>query len=292
MKCHDNHIFTKKQSSAAVMLFFQLPEWPLLPATPACSRWTQFLHFTRIMWSFSGKFKAPIVAMIPDGASAKVEAGLSTFRRPSLLMFSSETVVRIGLPDANDGGIMSWIDTAWYESLLYTGHRLTTEHYLPITQGEVPHRLIASNHSSTRPRFNVLVILEGSNDSVTAHIFQDVANIVKHGIDSLGYQARITFCANLATDYCFDEEEHLIALAAHNLASFFSSDGLLAVLQGNLLPRRAGEPCLARLIFRTYVEWDGSCKGARRTNPPLLRIATTEERLRLITWCACFFHVK
>ncbi|CAM9132717.1 unnamed protein product, partial [Scytosiphon promiscuus] len=84
-------------------------------------------------------------------------------------------------------------------------------------------------------RFNILVVLEGPSDHTTALVFQDIAQIVRGGLQDLGHPARVVYCTNLVVDRCFVEGDRLIVLAPHNLASY-SLDGRSAVLELQLLP--------------------------------------------------------
>lgn len=161
---------------------------------------------------------------------------------PSLVMFDTETVVRLGLPSVLENGMTTWIDAARVLSMIYVGTLRKyqvldsppeTSKTLPLSRPTLP--------STCSDKFNVLVVLEGHVDNTTAAVFSDVADIIHHGLESLGYESRIVYCVDLATGDCFMQDEKVIVLAAHFLASYFTGRGTLAVLEGNLLPSDAGE---------------------------------------------------
>lgn len=200
------------------------------------SRWLgqQFLHHARIAWSFRRGFNEPLVSAVLGNTATKLGA------YPSLVLFSSETIVWHGLPNTNDGGIMAWVDAARRRSTLYVGNRRDNK----LSGGPVVTSTVSSRlppPSTQLLRFNILVVLGGRDDATTALVFKDIANIVDDGLQSLGHSSRIVYCTNLATDRCFDEGELVIVLAPQNLAAYISTHGTLAALEGRLLPRDAGE---------------------------------------------------
>lgn len=162
---------------------------------------------------------------------------------PSLIMFDTETVRQFPIPNAQDGGIRVWIEAAMRRSMVYMGSQFF-RHVTGVrseSSGLNPARVNTHCSAGHCEYFNILVVLEGHSDTSTALVFEDIAITVKDGLDALGCTARIVYCANLATDSCFAEEEQVLVLAAHNLASYFTPQGTLAVLEGNLLPQDAGE---------------------------------------------------
>lgn len=222
--------------------------WPL-----SSSLESQFVHYTRVVWSFRGKFKGPLLAVAPNDICAELLGGeqLHRCQYPSLVMFDTETVVRLGLPSVQESGMRTWIDSARIQSMVYIGtlrgHRVPdsppeTSKFLPLSRPILP--------STCIDKFNVLVVLEGDTDDVTAAVFSDIADIVQDGLDSLGYESRIVYCVNLATGDCFMKDEKVIVLAAHSLASYSTQRGTLAVLEGDLLPSDAGEAPITQEVDR------------------------------------------
>lgn len=130
--------------------------------------------------------------------------------------------------------------------------------YMP-QQSQTTH---SGSLSSSNLQFNILVVLEGSSDHTTALVFQDIAQIVRGGLHSLGYPSRVVYCANLVVDRCFVEGESLIVLAPHNLASY-DLGGRSAVLEKQLLPPDAGEVDL--LLAPQEQEVDGIRRNPKRS---------------------------
>ncbi|CAM9274393.1 unnamed protein product, partial [Discosporangium mesarthrocarpum] len=87
--------------------------------------------------------------------------------------------------------------------------------------------------------FVVLVILQGPEDKTTQPVFRDIAEVIDYGLRSLGLQSKIVYCRNLLTDQCFTEGNKIIVVAAHNLISFVTAEGQLAVLSHKVLPSNA-----------------------------------------------------
>lgn len=166
------------------------------------------------------------------------------YQTPSLIMFDSGTVNKLGLPSEKHGGTRAWIDAATKLSMVYVGRVLHPEGAI----NSVPMQRSATM-PSTGPalplphsmRMNVLVVLEGHSDKMTGPIFQDIADIVRDGLRNLGHPTRVVYCANLATEACFVSGEQLIVLAAHNLANYVTLEGALAVPEMNLIPSDASE---------------------------------------------------
>ncbi|CAM9895342.1 unnamed protein product, partial [Sphacelaria rigidula] len=88
-------------------------------------------------------------------------------------------------------------------------------------------------------RFNVLVLLEGGDDATTALVFKDIAEIVLGGLQSLGYETRTVYCANLLEETCFTNEEIVIVLASHVLARYLTANETLVAMERNLVPTDA-----------------------------------------------------
>lgn len=97
---------------------------------------------------------------------------------------------------------------------------------------------------SVQQRIDVVVVPEGRSDQTTALVFCDIAETVQDGLQDLGHPSRIVYCTNLVTDHCFAKGGKFIILAPHNLASYFTGDGGLAVLEKQLLPPDAGDATL------------------------------------------------
>lgn len=169
---------------------------------------------------------------------------------PSLIMFDTETVNRLGLPSENGDGIGTWIEAAMDLSKIYVGSRgdfQEVDEYSDISTITPLSGITFPPLNNTR--IDVLVVLAGPIDTMTAPIFGDIANTVQDGLRTLGHPSRVIYCSNLATDGCFAQGQQLIVLAAHNLASYFTSEGALAVLEMNLLPPEAGKShCASRIL--------------------------------------------
>lgn len=97
---------------------------------------------------------------------------------------------------------------------------------------------------SAQIRIDLVVVPEGPSDQTTALVFRDIAETVQDGLHNLGHPSRIVYCTNLVTDHCFAKGGSFIILAPHNLASYFTGDGGLAVLEKQLLPPDAGDGTL------------------------------------------------
>lgn len=108
-------------------------------------------------------------------------------------------------------------------------------------------------HEWTNTRIDVLVVLEGPSDGVTAPTFRDIAETVQDGLHGLGHPSRIVYCANIAFDGCVAEGRKVIVLAAHNLAIFSTVGGESAVLKWKLLPPDAGKVCVFMHMCRTNI---------------------------------------
>ncbi|CAN0396281.1 unnamed protein product [Ectocarpus sp. 8 AP-2014] len=89
---------------------------------------------------------------------------------------------------------------------------------------------------SVQQRIDVVVVLEGPSDQTTALVFRDIAETVQDGLQNLGHPSTIVYCTNLVADHCFAKGGKFIILAPHNLASYFTGGGGLAVLEKQLLP--------------------------------------------------------
>lgn len=201
---------------------------------------SQFLHYNRVVWSFAGSFKAPLVAVVPDDTCAGTQAQDRQCQHPSLLMFDTETIARIGLPNATNGGTTEWLAGAKRHSMLYIGSaRLESASDTP-SEMPIPRRWLTAP-STRSARFNVLVLLEGREDATTGLVFKDIADIVHDGLQSLGHESRIVYCANLVVDNCFMEGEIVVVLAPHILARYFTEHGTLAATERHLVPSDAGD---------------------------------------------------
>lgn len=231
--------------------------WPL-----SSSLESQFIHYTRVVWSFRATFKGPLIAVAPSAICAELLGEQLRCQYPSLVMFDTETVVRLGLPSVQESGMMTWIDSARIQSTVYigtvAGHRKPDS---PPETSKLPPLSRSTLPSTCSDKFNVLVVLEGRTDDVTAAVFSDIADIVQDGLDFLGYESRIVYCVNLATGDCFMKDEKVIVLAAHSLASYFTQRGTLAVLEGNLLPSDAGEAAVTQEVDHTIGEKQSASNG-------------------------------
>lgn len=191
-------------------------------------------------------FEGPLLAMVPGDATCTVlqEDTVHYCQYPSLIMFDSSTVNKLGLPDEKHGGMRAWIDAATKLSMVYVGSAV----YPGRAINSIPARASAVTplsgpvlSLSLSVRMNVLVVLEGQDDKVTGPIFRDIADIVRDGLRNLGHPTRVVYCANLVTDACFVSGERLIVLAAHNLANYVTLEGVLAVLERSLIPSDSSE---------------------------------------------------
>lgn len=167
------------------------------------------------------------------------------------MMFNTETIARIGLPNANNC-ITEWLAGAERHSVLYIGNRRLENASDRPSEMPIPRRWVTppSNRSTC---FTVLVLLEGRDDATTGLVFKDIADIVHDGLQSLGHESRIVYCANLVVDNCFREEEFVVVLAPHILASYFTEHGTLAAVGRHLVPPHAGN-----IFFLTRTK-KGSC---------------------------------
>lgn len=120
----------------------------------------------------------------------------------------------------------------------------------------IPHVCASSvcRHNTKEPpspwtdmRIDVLVVLEGPSDRVTAPTFRDIAETVQNGLHGLGHPSTIVYCANIAFDDCVAGGGKVIVLAAHNLASFSTMEGESVVLKWKLLPPDAGKVRVCRM---------------------------------------------
>lgn len=176
-----------------------------------------------------------------EGSQQYLKGTQHLYQYPSLIVFDSETISRLELPSEKGGGMVTWIQAVGAQSMLYVGNQVYQKVEGTIAEEsrtislKIP--LLPTKHSV---RFNILVVLQGQGDKNTGLMFSDIANIVHEGLRALGKLSRIVYCVNLATDACFLEGEQLIVLAAHNLAIYFTLEGALAVLEGNLLPPDSG----------------------------------------------------
>lgn len=169
----------------------------------------------------------------------------------------------IGLPTPENGGVTEWVHRASRNSTLYVGSERVENTSDTSSEAPITQRQLATAPPTRSERFNVLVLLEGSKDAATALVFKDIAEIVHDGLQSLGHETRIVYCKNLSEESCFTDEEIVVVLAPHVLASYFTTQGGLVAMERNLVPADAGDTfdsgrCCSRSRLRLSL-WSPHC---------------------------------
>lgn len=221
-------------------------------------------------------FEGPHIAFVSECISWAEVNGLHPPHPPYpvLIMVDTAIVDHFGVPKEGDASLK--------ESAAYVGRR--PRRGIADVDKERPAGVSSNKPTFEREapaHFKVLIVLEGSTDTTTALVFADIADTVHDGLSELGHTTKTVYCVNLATDNCFDEAEHLIVLAPHNLASYFTLEGKLAVLEGNMLPSDAGEALRygSVILIMSKVQ---KCLSIGKTSRPS-RVLNSLARIRLST---------